>query len=120
MVEKDDWKNSDLNEQDEELVKKGLFKKVKKLVGKIPFAKDAMSMYYCALDSKTPLYVKGILFAALAYFVSPVDAVPDVLAGIGMADDASVIYMALKAVGSHVTVEHREKAARFFDTDLGG
>ena len=98
----------------EEFEKKSFFKKIKKFAGKVPFTKDALSMYYCAIDSKTPLYVKGIVFGALAYFVSPIDAIPDPLILLGMTDDATVIYTALKTVGKHVTDEHREKADQFF------
>jgi uncharacterized membrane protein YkvA (DUF1232 family) len=104
----------DSNEKD---VKEGFFKKVKKFAGKIPFTKDALSMYYCAIDLKTPLYVKGTIFAALAYFISPIDAIPDALIGIGLTDDATIIYSALKAVGTNVTDNHREKAEKFFDPD---
>jgi uncharacterized membrane protein YkvA (DUF1232 family) len=105
------------DKNEEAAVKKGFFKKVKKFTGKIPFTKDALSMYYCAIDSKTPLYVKGIVFGALAYFISPVDAIPDVLIGMGMVDDGAVIMAALKAVGSNVKDEHMEKAETFFNSD---
>jgi uncharacterized membrane protein YkvA (DUF1232 family) len=101
----------------EEFDKEGFFKKMKKFAGKIPFTKDALSMYYCAIDSKTPLYVKGIAFGALAYFISPMDAIPDALVGMGMVDDATVIYTALKTVGKHVNDEHREKAEKFFEKE---
>lgn len=35
---------------------------------------------------------------ALIYFVSPVDAIPDVLIGIGLTDDAAVIAACIKAI----------------------
>lgn len=73
-------------------------KKVRRFVGHVPFTKDALSMYLCMVDSQTPLHVKGTIAAALTYFLSPMDAIPDVLVGIGFTDDASVIATAAKAV----------------------
>lgn len=72
-------------------------------------------MYYCALDSKTPLWAKGIAFGALAYFISPVDTIPDSIVGLGFLDDAAIITVAFKAISDNVTDEHHEKAVNFFN-----
>jgi uncharacterized membrane protein YkvA (DUF1232 family) len=98
----------------EETVRKGFFQKLRSAAGKIPFTKDAVALYYCALDPKTPLYAKGIALAALVYFISPVDAIPDVIAGLGFTDDAGAILTAVKVLGGQITKEHREKAEAFF------
>jgi uncharacterized membrane protein YkvA (DUF1232 family) len=37
---------------------------------------------------------------AVIYFVSPVDAIPDVIPGIGLVDDAAVLYFVVKAIAS--------------------
>ena len=64
--------------------------------------------------------ISAILIGALAYFVIPFDAVPDVFALLGYADDAAVMLGAIKAVGSHITLGHRDRAKRWLDsTDLG-
>lgn len=76
----------------------------------IPFAEDVVAAYYCALDPQTPLRVRGILLAALAYFVLPFDAIPDILAGIGFTDDVAVLMAAFAAVRSHITPAHRAAA----------
>ncbi|MFC4100892.1 YkvA family protein [Paenibacillus xanthanilyticus] len=99
----------------EQYVRKGFFGKMKRFAGKVPFAKDAVAMYYTAIDSKTPLYAKGIAFSALAYFILPVDSVPDVLVGLGLTDDLAIVAAAVKALGSNVKAHHREKAEAFFD-----
>lgn len=123
-------KNSDLNpsvrlnanvenipykKENEELVKKGFWKKVKKIAGKVPFTRDAVAMYYCAMDSKTPLWAKGIAFGALAYFVTPIDAIPDALIAMGYTDDAAVIMAGFKAISSQVKEEHWDQSKEFFD-----
>jgi len=76
----------------------------------VPFASDALAVWYCARDEATPMAAKGMMFAALAYFVSPLDAVPDILAGIGYTDDAAVFMAMLALVGRHLKPHHREAA----------
>ncbi len=55
----------------------------------IPFSEELVAAYFCALDPATPHRVRGVLLAALAYFVLPFDVVPDILAGVGFADDVT-------------------------------
>ncbi|RPI11813.1 MAG: DUF1232 domain-containing protein, partial [Acidobacteriales bacterium] len=76
---------------DEAYVKRAFWPKLKRIGAKVPFVKEAVAMYFCALDPDTPLKAKGIALAALAYFVLPVDAIPDVIAAVGFTDDAAVI-----------------------------
>jgi uncharacterized membrane protein YkvA (DUF1232 family) len=73
-------------------------------------AEDLLSAYYCAFDRNTPIQVKAALLGALAYFVLPVDLVPDILPVLGYADDAAVLATALRLVASHIRPEHREAA----------
>ena len=42
--------------------------KIRRVAARIPFAKEALSVWYCAKDDETPLAAKGMMFAALAYF----------------------------------------------------
>lgn len=100
--------------KNEELVKKSFWSKTKKFAGKVPFTREAVAMYYCALDAKTPLWAKGIAFGALAYFISPIDAIPDALVGLGFTDDAAVIAAGIKAIAGQVKEEHKQKAEEFF------
>jgi uncharacterized membrane protein YkvA (DUF1232 family) len=101
--------------EDEKIVKNEFWNKLKKFTGMIPFTKDAVSMYYCAIDSKTPLYAKAIAFGALAYFVSPMDAIPDFIPIAGLTDDAGVIAAALIAIGKNVSDEHKDQSEKFFN-----
>jgi uncharacterized membrane protein YkvA (DUF1232 family) len=78
----------------------------------IPFAEELVAAYHCALDPATPHRVRGILLAALAYFILPFDAIPDVLAGVGFSDDATVLLATIAMVRSHITDGHREAARR--------
>ncbi|MDQ0196379.1 YkvA family protein [Paenibacillus wynnii] len=102
------------SKENEELVKSGFWAKTKKFAGKVPFTRDAVAMYYCALDSKTPLWAKGIAFGALAYFITPIDAIPDAFIAMGLTDDAAVIMAGFRAISSQVKDEHLDKAEMFF------
>lgn len=101
----------------EQRVSQGFLPKLRRVAAKIPFAADALSVWWCARDPTTPTAAKGMMLAALAYFVLPTDAIPDVLAGIGFTDDAAVIAALMAVVGKHLKPKHRE-AARAFLTRL--
>jgi len=105
-------------QRDERSVRSGFWRKVKRTVGKVPFLDEAVSAYFCAVDSQTPGYVKALLFGALAYFVVPTDMIPDFIAGLGYGDDATVLLTAIGTVRKHVTGKHRD-AARQKLADLG-
>ncbi len=96
-------------------VRARFWRTAKKAARHVPFMQDVVAAYYCALDSKTPLKAKGILLAALGYFVLPVDAIPDVLAGIGFTDDVAVLAAAIAAVRAHMTPAHLLAAKRALD-----
>jgi hypothetical protein len=87
-----------------------LWRKLRKVAARIPFAEDLLAAYYCAFDRATPLSVKATLVAALAYFVLPFDAIPDVLPVIGFTDDAAVLAAAIRLVAGAITPDHRDAA----------
>jgi len=97
---------------DEDRVRSGFWRKLRRVAGKIPFAEDAVAAFYCARDPVTPRRVKVVLSAALAYFIVPADMVPDFIAGLGFTDDATVLTMAIAAVAPHVHPRHRDRARR--------
>src|SRR6185503_2314001 len=104
--------------RDEETVRRGFWRKAQKLATRLPFAEDLLAAYYCAFDRDTPLQVKAALIGALAYFVLPFDAVPDVLPFLGFADDAAILATALRMVANHLTPAHRAAAQRKLDEML--
>jgi uncharacterized membrane protein YkvA (DUF1232 family) len=91
-------------------VRHGFWPKVTRTVARIPFADQLLSLYYAARDPETPPAAKGIMLGALAYFVLPFDAIPDVLAGIGFTDDAAVITAVIATLGANIRKRHREAA----------
>jgi len=99
-------------EQDnsERSLRRNFWRKVGRVAANIPFAEDLLAAYYCAFDRATPLQVRATLIGALAYFVLPLDAIPDVLPVLGFTDDAAVLATAIKLVASHMTPAHRDAA----------
>lgn len=91
------------------------WKKLRRVLSRIPFAEDIVAAYHCARDPETPAYVRTVLFGAVAYFILPVDLVPDMLAGLGFTDDASVLIAAMTAVGHHIQPRHRVSARKALD-----
>jgi uncharacterized membrane protein YkvA (DUF1232 family) len=97
-------------EQDERLVRERFWSKLRSSLARIPFAEDAVAAFYCATDSSTPTKAKAILLGALAYFVMPVDAVPDFIALLGFTDDAAVLMAAIQTVRANLRPDHYDRA----------
>ncbi len=98
--------------RNEKTVDDGFWKKMVRVAGKIPFAEEAAAAWYCARDPETPTRVRATLLAALAYFVMPVDFIPDIVAAFGFADDATVLMAAIGIVSSYMKPRHREAARK--------
>ena len=95
---------------DEARVRQGFWQKARSTLGKVPFTEDAVAAFHCATDSATPLPIRVTLFGALAYFILPIDALPDILLGLGYTDDAAVMIAAFTAARTHITEAHRDRA----------
>ncbi len=96
--------------QDRDSVRRRFWSKLKRVVGKLPFAEDLVAAYYCAFDKETPRHVQAALLGAIAYFILPFDFVPDMLPVLGFTDDAAVLATAIRLVASHITKDHRQAA----------
>ena len=99
----------------ERRVARGFWPKMRRVVARIPFAPDALSVWWCARDPETPTAAKGLMLAALAYFVLPTDAIPDILAGIGFTDDAAVFAALLAVAGKNIKPKHRAAARAWLE-----
>ncbi|MCY1646176.1 YkvA family protein [Caulobacter sp. SL161] len=97
----------------EEKVREGFLPKIRKVAAKIPFAADALSVWWAARDPETPVAAKGMMLAGLAYFVLPTDALPDLLPVIGFTDDAAVIAALVAILGKTLKPRHKEAAQAF-------
>ena len=71
----------------------------------------ALRLYYAARDPRTPPSIKRIIYAALAYFIVPIDLIPDFLPGVGYIDDLGTLTVTLFLVSAYVTPEIKSRAS---------
>jgi uncharacterized membrane protein YkvA (DUF1232 family) len=83
---------------------------LKRAVRQVPFSRDLIAAYYCAIDRRTPTRVRGVLLAALAYFVMPIDFLPDMFVLVGFTDDVAVLAAAFRMIQGHIADRHYEAA----------
>ncbi|MDO7084206.1 YkvA family protein [Pseudocolwellia sp. AS88] len=70
----------------------------------------ALKLYYSAQDSDTPSWAKTTVYGALGYFISPIDAIPDLTPIVGYCDDLGVLVAATTTIAVYIKNEHSEKA----------
>ena len=72
----------------------------------------ALSLYYAAQEPDTPAWAKTVIYGVLGYFIFPVDAIPDLIPGVGFSDDLGALAAALATVAAHVTPEIKARATK--------
>ena len=97
-------------EEQKKTIRQKLMTTVRKAARQVPFMEDVVAGYFCALDPSTPSKVRATVLASLAYFVLPLDVIPDFLIGIGFGDDATVLLAALAMIRSHMRPDHYQAA----------
>jgi uncharacterized membrane protein YkvA (DUF1232 family) len=86
-------------ERKKKLVEDGLWVKLEQTGKKISFAKDIIALFRYLRDPYVRWYRKTIVVAALIYFISPIDTIPDLTPLFGYLDDLGVITATLKFLG---------------------
>lgn len=71
----------------------------------------ALWLWFASRRPDLPGWARTRIYGALAYFVLPLDAVPDFLPGAGYADDLGVLAFALLTVASYVDADVRRRTA---------
>lgn len=107
-------------ERDTRLVLARFWTKLRDSMARVPFVEDAVAAFFAATDPKTPFRAKAVLMGALAYFIAPIDALPDFVALLGFTDDATVLFLAIRTVQSHLTTEHYERARAWLKSHRTG
>lgn len=70
----------------------------------------ALTLYYCLMDSDTPVWAKTVIISTLGYFIVPIDAIPDLAPVAGYSDDLGALVSALAMVAVHIKPQHKVKA----------
>jgi len=85
-----------------EYVEENLWTKLERVGKKISFAKDIVALFNYMTDPLVSWHRKAIVVMGLIYFISPLDAIPDIAPLIGYMDDLGVITALLKFLGSEL------------------
>lgn len=59
-------------------------------------------LFYALKEPATPAWAKGVIVGALGYFISPIDAIPDIVPVAGYTDDLGVLLLALATVAMYI------------------
>lgn len=70
----------------------------------------ALRLYYALQAPKTPKWAKTVILGALAYFILPADAIPDMVPLAGYSDDLGALTAALATVQMYVTDDIKAQA----------
>ncbi len=100
------------NKFEKEFSEDSFWEKVKKFAKSAgeSVLEPALKLYYAAQDPDTPVWAKTIVYGALGYFISPIDAIPDITPIVGYSDDLGVLVAAIAAISAHIKDIHKEKA----------
>lgn len=100
------------SEYEKSYSEQGFWQKIKNYAKDIgeTVLEPALKMYYAAQDPDTPKWAKTVIYGALGYLISPLDAIPDLTPLIGYTDDLGAITAALALIAAHIKPEHTTKA----------
>lgn len=104
--------NLDFGKYEEKYSESGLWDKIRKNIAKIgvKVIYQALLLYYVAQSPNCPSKIKAGIIGALGYLISPIDLIPDIMPGIGYADDAAAIATAVALAQIYITDEIKEQA----------
>jgi len=92
-------------------IEENLWEKLERVGKKISFAKDILALVNYMRDPYVSWHRKAIVVAALIYFISPIDTIPDIAPLVGYLDDLGVITALLKFLG-HELIPYYENDHR--------
>ena len=70
----------------------------------------SLCLYYAARRPETPGWAKAVIISVLAYFIAPIDAMPDFTPFVGFNDDLGAFAGALAMVSMYIDDEVKVKA----------
>ncbi len=100
------------NEYEQSYTEPGFWQKLKdyaQTAGKEVIGR-ALLLFYAARSPDTPAWAKTTIYGALGYFITMLDAVPDMTPVLGYTDDLGVLALAIATVAVHITDDIRAQA----------
>jgi uncharacterized membrane protein YkvA (DUF1232 family) len=109
-----------LNEETPQISEKKLTQKIKSAFQSL--SKEAIThaliLYYTLRAPNTPLWVRTVILGTLGYFISMIDAIPDLTPFLGYTDDISVMAAAIATLSQYITPEIKKRAEEKAQTIL--
>jgi uncharacterized membrane protein YkvA (DUF1232 family) len=84
--------------------------KLERVGQKLRFAQDLIALFRYFMDAGIPWQRKTVVVAALLYFISPLDAIPDLAPLIGYLDDFGVIIAVTKFMSAELAPYYQSPA----------
>ena len=85
----------------------------------LPIIYKALQLYYAMDNPNCPMGVKAGIIAALGYFISPIDLIPDFIPVLGFTDDLAAIGAAIVMAHMYIDDEVKRKARAKIDDIFG-
>jgi uncharacterized membrane protein YkvA (DUF1232 family) len=92
------------------IVDEGFWTKLLRFAGRVPFAEDLAAAWFCIADPATPRRVRGVLLAALAWFVVPTAVMPEFVVVLGFTNEVAVTAIAVRMIRKHLKERHYVRA----------
>ena len=108
----EELKNLDMEKYSKDYSEESLWTKIRDNVSSagLNLIYKALQLYYVTESPACPMKVKAGIYAALGYFISPIDLIPDFTPIVGYADDATAVGMALILAQVYIDGEVKAKA----------
>ena len=106
------FKASDMDGYADKYSEESFFDKITSTIKKagLTLIYKALQLYYVTENPNCPMKIKAAIFAALGYFISPIDLIPDITPIIGYSDDAAAIALALGMAQIYINDTVKQKA----------
>lgn len=100
------------NKYTESYSEESFFDKVKSTIKSagLKLIYQALLLFYVTENPNCPMKIKAAIFAALGYFISPIDVIPDFTPIVGYSDDAGAIALAIGLAQLYIDDEVKRKA----------
>ena len=70
----------------------------------------SLLLWFAYQREETPKWAKRIILGVIAYFLSPIDMIPDLIPFLGFTDDLGILGMGLVAIAGYINDDVRLKA----------
>jgi uncharacterized membrane protein YkvA (DUF1232 family) len=76
-------------------------------------------LYYAAKRPETPTWAKAVIYSAIAYFILPIDAIPDFIPLTGYSDDFVTLSSAVTTIAIYIDDSVKTKTKETLKTWFG-